>query len=429
MGYQALESKPWSLEIDRNIDPAFFVECNSKSLDVSISYDGTDTKNKMDFVLGSLTTCDNIRSLDLMITQGGCTVDESNPGHFEFGQDRRFASHLEKLKISGYDWDHKAKSYLGKATPLNVETWKSAMDWSRLQVLDIDLPPPTFLEKFEGHLTGLKSLSFRPKVAFWGDNETLCGFDETSTLMRKKYASFILALPPLESLSIGGFGDIIDLKPILQKHGNSLRKLAIHEEEGACAGLEGKVTWSRPTLSGSELQNLNTAAPHLESLEIDIARTSAKWPQSIFDILSNFSKLRNLTIHVDLENPNRTHPVKQCALVPSAPECYVPELMEPVLTTDNLLDIFRSLRRQDHDTSKGTEGGVEWLHAYSGNYNHQVGGGYRLFAHEEHNHPQRFTCRVAEDSRAVCEAFEMRENPGDDPWDVEVKVGGSAGDV
>ena len=428
MNHGELQSRNWTLEIDRNIDPAFFIECNSDSLDISIFYNGLDTKHKMDFLFDSLSTCENIVSLDLAIAQGGCAVNDYNPRAFLFENNHRFASDLQELKISGYDWDHQSKSWLGRTTPINVESWKSAMDWSKLKVLSVDLPPQSFLESFKGHLKALESFSLRPKFGYWGDDQTLCRFDEKSNQTRANYTSFVAALRPLRSLSIGGLGYLIDLEPILKTHGDSLRNLILHENERSCIQLEDNNTWSRPTLSDRQLQNLNSATPHLETLEIDIARNADGWPQSTFEVLSNFSQLRNLTLHFVLEDLNRTHPVRRCALNPSAPECFVPELMNPVLSVDVLQRVFRGLR-QSQDENKGLDGRLQWLHAYTGDYGRQLGGGYRFFAHDEHNHPQRFACGIVGEDEAICEIFEMQENPADDPWDVEVKVGSTAEDL
>ena len=382
----------------------------------------------MDFLFESLSSCPNILSLDLTIAQGGCTVNDYNPKAFVFGENHRFASDLQELKVSGYDWDHRKTSWLGTTTSTSIESWKSAMDWSKLEALSVDLPPQSFLKAFQGQLKALKSFSLRPKFGNWGDDETFCLFDETSNQTRANYISFIAALPPLQSLSIGGLGALLDLEPILRTHGNSLRNLVLHEHEHACNRRKNSNTWSRPTLSDTQLQNLNTAAPRVETLELDIARNASHWPQSTFEVLSNFRRLRNLTLHFDLEDSSRTHPVRRCALSPSAPECFVPEMMDPVLSVDILKRLFRGLR-QSQDNNEGLDVHLQWLHVYTGDYGRQVGGGYRFFAHDEHNNPQRFACGIVAEDEAICEVFEMQENPNDNPWDVEVKVGSTADDV
>ena len=377
----------------------------------------------MEFVFESLSTCDNILSLHLAIAQGGCTVNDHNLKAFKFGVNCRFASNLQELKISGYDWDHRLRSWLGRSLPLSVESWKSSMDWSKLEALSIDLPPQSFLDAFQGQLEGLESFTLQPKFGYWGDDQTFCLFDETSNQTRARYTSFIAALPPLQSLSIGGLGSLLNLEPILKIHGDSLRKLVLHEHEHSCNRLENGNTWSRPTLSDVQLQNLNDAAPRLETMELDIARDAGNWPQSTFEVLSNFGNLRNLTLHFLLEDPSHKHSVRWCALTRSAPECFVSELATPVLSADILNRVFRELR-QSQDENKSLDGRrLQWLHAYTGDYGRQVGGGYRFFTHDEHNNPQRFACGIADEDEVVCEVFEMQASPDDDYWDLEVRVG------
>ena len=427
MDQRETQSSTWTIEIDRNIDPPYFVECNSDELDVYVSYDGLDTKHKLDFVFESLSSCANILSLDLAIAQGGCTVNDQNPKALVFGDHHRFLSELKELKISGYDWNHRQKSWLGGSTPTSVESWKSAMNWNRLETLSVDLPPHPFLEAFQGQLKGLKSFSLRPRFGYWGDDETLCLFDGPANQTRANYTSFIAAMPPLESLSIGGLGIIPDLEPILKSHGNSLRNVVLHEHENACNGPKDSNAWFRPTLSDRQLQDLNNAAPRIETLGLEIARHASHWPESTFKILSEFRNLHNLTLHFDLEDSSRTHPVRRCALSPSSPECFVPELMEPMLSVNILQHIFRGLL-QNQDNSEGHDRRLQWLHAYTGNYGRQAGGGYRFFAHDEHNVPQRFACRSVQ-GEAHCEVFEIHENPDDSPLDIEVKVGSTTDDV
>ena len=91
--------------------------------------------------------------------------------------------------------------------------------------------------------------------------------------LRGSYTSFIVGISPLREMRISGTGEMLDLKPILLKHGNALWTLALHEFERDCAFVAGNTTSTRPTMSIEELEYLKMMAPHLETLALDLSRT------------------------------------------------------------------------------------------------------------------------------------------------------------
>ncbi len=147
--------------------PVDFVECNADSLDVVASYGGEDDKHIIDQLYANLISCTDVLSLSLKIFQGGCVVSDGNPWSFNFRKGDTFP-HLESLTLSGYDRDSRKTTSWWAQMPSNLESWRLAMDWTRLKYLDIDLPPKSFLEAFSkpDQLARLESLVLRPRLNF-----------------------------------------------------------------------------------------------------------------------------------------------------------------------------------------------------------------------------------------------------------------------
>lgn len=129
-------------------------------------------------------------------------------------------------------------------------------------------------------------------------------------------------------------GQLLNLTPILETHGASLEQLSIHEFESDCTYATCNATWTRPGLSVSEIEELNSAAPNLQSLTLDGYRRANRWPVSMFNALSAFPNLAQLTIYFTLEDPWRTKPTEHCAVREDVrgKYCVVDELMEPYLS-------------------------------------------------------------------------------------------------
>ena len=230
------------------------------------------------------------------------------PRAFDFGANTRFPD-LKSLSLSQYDWNYTQPSrsgflFAGQPRP-NVELWREAMDWSKLDDWNIELPPKVFMDTMKHELTGLRSLTFRHQWGYWGDEDTLCGFDSDTQEMRDAYVSFIAELSPLRNLSISGTGNLLNMEPILLKHGHTLRSLTMHEFENDCAYHTGNQTWTRPTMSVDGLKHLRSMVPDLVSLFVDLRREHGKWPTEALNVLSTFENLYDLTIHFNLEDPTR----------------------------------------------------------------------------------------------------------------------------
>ncbi|MCJ1398349.1 hypothetical protein MMC11_001547 [Xylographa trunciseda] len=394
---QAEYNGSWTLETtydDR--DSLLYVEC-SDHVKVDSAY-GTQYGNAIDPLYKSLIACSNVRSLDFSVSQGGCSISD-DPWSFDWKKGDRFPN-LEDLTLSGYDWESQTSFGQSAHRPFSVDAWKAAMDWSLLKRLNLDRPPNSFIEAFQGELHSLESLILRPRWGFWGDEETFCALDEAAEQLRENYTNFIVALPPLHELEISGMGQLFNMTPILETHGAALRKLRIHEFERDCTHESGNATLIRPFLSLTQIEEINVGAPKLESLSLDVYRSANRWPVTLFKSLSSFPNLSELTIYFDLEDAWRTRRTKRCFLSNVASVwdryCTVHELMQPVLNQTLAQEIFRNLRMNQRGMT------LQNLTMYTGDFERREGGGLRMDNHDEYNRPMRYECWVEADGLEKC---------------------------
>lgn len=349
----------------------------------SVVYDGDGAPKHLDRIYDHMRRCDDVRELRVSMHQGGCVI-QSDRRSFDWQPGDTFPSRLESLTLSGYDWDQPTPSGLSAA-----QAWASAMDWAHLKRLDITRPSESFVAALAGRLSGLESLTIRPAWHFWGDELTFCRFDANATATRRRYVDFIASMPPLRELSIAGMGELLELDPILAVHGQTLRRLSIHEFERDCAFGERNSSWTRPVLNAAQLQRVNEAAPHLESLALDLDRSGAM-PDSELELLSTFPSLRELTLHFALEDPGRSYVSKRCAATRehAAKYCNQHYLMEPRLNVSTAADILGAVR----GSGRSDGGGVAKLVVTVGDYNRREGGGMRVHFLFDPNEPSRFEC-------------------------------------
>ncbi|MCJ1391869.1 hypothetical protein MMC18_004736 [Xylographa bjoerkii] len=382
----------WTLKVTHYDEGILqYMECLD-SVRIDSAY-GTQYGNLIDPLYKSLLACPNMRSLSFSVSQGGCSISD-DPWSFNWKQGDRFPD-LEDLTLSGYDWESKRGSGWSTHRPSSVDAWKAAMNWTLLRRLDLDRPPNSFLEAFQGELHGLESLVLRPRWGFWGDEDTFCASDEAAEQLRENYTTFIRALPPLRELSISGMGELLNMTPILETHGPSLQKLRIHEFERDCRYATGNATLIRPFLSVVQIEEINIAAPKLESLSLDVYRSANRWPSPLFKALSAFPNLSNLTIYFDLDDAWRTRRTKKCYLRDEESiwnkYCTVHELMQPFLNQTAAQKIFHDLRMDQPGMR------LQNLTMYTGDFERREGGGLRSPAHDEHNSPMRCECWVEDD--------------------------------
>ncbi|KAG8533604.1 uncharacterized protein KY384_001344 [Bacidia gigantensis] len=320
----------WTVTMNYDpVDPAR-LECKSDDITASISH-GTGPGPSVVDIYKKLKTCPNIKSLDLSIEQGGCVLSNEDLRAFPLHPGDKFIN-LTHLTILGYDWaNSEPQSWFSpKSLQTSAENWKSAMDWTQLHHLSIDLPPKHFLDIFTNHIRNLTTLSLLPQRGFWGDEETLCGNAQSTLDIRDAYTEFITTQPPLESLSIHGTGAHLDLHTILAQHGSTLQSLTLHEFENDCpdAPTHPNDTFptGRPTLTPAQISTLSDLAPQL----------------------------------------------RHCLVIPSAREkhCRVPALATPALNTTSAHHIFHSLREMR--AKKGGEP-LTYLRLEAGDYDRTEG--------------------------------------------------------
>ena len=364
--------------------------------------------NGVDDLYHNLISCPNVRSVSLSMAQGGCVIG-ADPWSFNWRKSHRFPN-LENLTLSGYDWDSREHTSRRGPRPLSARAWKTAMDWSKLKRLDMDIPPHSFLEAFHGELTSLESLVLRPKVGFWGDELTICGYDEDTRQLRSDWTFFIAALPPLHRLEISGMGQTLDMTRIFASHGATLKHLKFHEHERDCVHGTGNSSWTRPLFDVSQVEDLHTAAPSLETLTLDLWRGTNGWPYDVLMELSNFSNLSHLTIYFNLEDPWHTRYAKDCySQELDQPRCRLSDLMKPLLNRTVAKTMFRFLR------SDQPSGKLRRLTVYAGDYARREGGGLRIPIHDK-NIPVRCECWLGKDSLEVCNDSMGFNYFGDDDW-------------
>ena len=362
------------------------INCTSTRL-THHNYYGTNWVSSTYDVYRHLIACANIDSLSLSFAQGGCVIDHS-PRAFNFRAGDRFPD-LEELTVSGYDWG-----------VTGLEAWKNAMNWGKLKRLDIDRPPNIFLQALSKELHGLDTLILRPKWSFWGDEETLCGFDSKTDELRRNYTSFITGLQQLRDLRLRGMGKLLDMSTILGAHGATLERLEIHEFERDCAYETSNITWTRPSLTVAEIEQIREKVPLLQSLELDLYRNADRWPTSSLNALSLFSNLTNLTINFDLEDPSHRKRVKYCNLRNTEEiwdqYCTINELMHPLLNDTAAYEIFGILKHGQPNSK------LQQLTLNAGDIGRQLGGGMRFSAHSEENKVVAYSCWVDEAEKEQC---------------------------
>ncbi|KAF2806936.1 uncharacterized protein BDZ99DRAFT_537888 [Mytilinidion resinicola] len=351
--------------IDRTVRP--FEGCQS-TLQVGASYDGNDELFVVDQAYDILTTFPKVESLSLSFAQGGCLVELSNPWSSNFRWYDTFPS-LDYLELSDYRWD----DICGNKKE-SVASWKKHIDWTKLRTLDIDLPPNSFLDVFKGEelLQSLESLTLRPKWSFRGNETTFCKFDDEATQLRANYTAFITSLRPLRELSISGMGKHLDIVPILERHGTTLRKLSIHEFERDCPNR------TRPYLV-HQLAQIREYAPFLHTLELDFIRGPTGWPGDSIEELADFEQLRELTMHFDLEDPEWQMRNLECVARSEHPEkCpLVAALAEPRLNLPDARKMFRYLIQLGTMTNENESWEKIWTFT-TGECGRRQGGGTRF---------------------------------------------------
>ena len=383
-----------------------------QTLNVHISYGGEEGSSEMSELYKTLITNHDIQSLSLKVAHHGCVLS-SNPFAFSFQPGDSFPP-LTTLRLDGYDFDnlHDARSgwhrmsttgiqgwrrYIAdeygyewlrpERMPMAIDTgsnlrlWKSAMDWScleRLELMDVHLP--TFFKHMSGNLPGIKKLALWPQ--WWR---------ESSEDLVKQTVDFLNSLPLLESLSLHGYTGSIDLEGILERYKPSLQRLELREWES-----EDPLK-PRPVLSHAQLSKITSPCPELRELSIDINRDGT-WPLEHLSALSTLENLRHLEINLELGIDQHIHESshyvsrKQRKITDA-------DYRQPIFNATSGTKIFEGLRRE----KKGKE--LEKMTVTIGDWGWDFGGGLRITGWGE-GLEEKWVCEVNDDGKEGCKKVE-----------------------
>ncbi|OTA55473.1 hypothetical protein K449DRAFT_388145 [Hypoxylon sp. EC38] len=245
-----------------------------------------------------LLSCPNLRKLelDLGLPRSGCMMYglPSEYCGFAFTTEERLPA-LEELELREYpfgapplkDSPHPPypASYMpySQGYPLKVnerDYWAGSFDWSRLTRLTTH--DAQFALKIMPYLTSLKEFAF-----FWDIPAIKTFYEQVPS--------------SLESINVPNIANI-GLENLL-RHGNSLKKLTIHQNESY------QPTWRQMAIDAEALIAIRDNCPHIEELNLDISR-DGEWPYEMLDILATFSSLRSLKIWFELGVVDQNNPVQ-----------------------------------------------------------------------------------------------------------------------
>lgn len=186
----------------------------------------------------------------------------------------------------------------------NLDLWLDLMDWTKLKSLKIkeEFETPqgqALFERLPKMVPGLESLMV--KGPWWETVPILGETDEAgqqATQNIRRARDFILAFPKNSLKSLSWLNSYLyegsDYLQVLEHLGQGLTSLEWRDAE--------KEYGRRPVFSPSQIREISTLAPNLESLTIDVNRNGT-WPlEELTAVVENFPKLRNLTLYFELVN-------------------------------------------------------------------------------------------------------------------------------
>jgi hypothetical protein len=319
---------------------------NLHSLKVSIPNGGRKREPyKMDMILSVLTTCPNIKELDISITRhGGCVVYDTDDLYaFDFTSSDAALAPLESLNIDGYlfhtkpnglewkEWEaeHPKRdilytpwkylpdsliNYVGHSkikewgglqssrvkfdtaslkpgTRTNLDIWLERMDWTHLHTLQMTDASTKTLEKFGGDiLPSLRNVKFS---GYYSHHHAILDFISNS--------SFILESIQFDGISFCSLSEVIST--IVKYHGSSLRTLVIKHSQPSRAFYipkrENNYRFpSTSFLNVTHLAQLRESIPELVTLDLDIL-VSEEWDYELLNVITSFPELEYLTLRFE----------------------------------------------------------------------------------------------------------------------------------
>jgi hypothetical protein len=293
---------------------------------------------KMDYIQKLLTTCPNIRELNLRLSWGGCDAESGQLYAFNFTDTTVRLPPLEVLDLQQYDlegkpngqkwmeweanrpqdnilnfpwnrvpqsiidwvgypkiesWGGLQRGFVKRDTsPLkpgektNLDAWKEVMDWTHLHTLKLCNMSPSALSKLQGDvLPSLKNLEISGS---WRDCPAT-------------YIDFINNSSPLQSLSFSGIQfDSVEaiLEVIIDRHSPQLERLRLNIPRPALRNQydTGPVCQKElPFFNTLQLTRLFGSNPNIHTPDIEM-ETKTTWDYFLLDTLASFINLQHLTL-------------------------------------------------------------------------------------------------------------------------------------
>ena len=260
----------------------------------------------------ALATCPNIKSLNLRFAMLGCTGhpdrwslpfdisggDKYPPLEHLSLEDYRFdARDFERtmppkgipgLDSYWFEWEWWIES--GRArqwwrwrtlpeaqrNKTNAELWADAMDWSKVESIELrDISSEAFGKFIGPLLTGLKEITLDH---FHSTGRSGTGPWLSSLLPLRKLIWFTRAKESLEAFD-----------QILERHGEALETLSVHSQ-----GTQGPGQF----LSTSQMQQIGRTAPKLKHLAIAVDRNQT-WPFETLEAIVNIPQLESVELWME----------------------------------------------------------------------------------------------------------------------------------
>jgi hypothetical protein len=386
---------------------------NLAGLSTHVEYGSQPDSESLPLVHEILTTCSNLKRLDLSISHGGCMVSWPQPYDFNFSGKSQLTTApfppLESLRLSSYDldgpysgrvyytssWDidrselkwpwhyvpklvlqnipgpwlyAMKKPYVRREWPgcpstfnetTNLDGWLERMNFGRLQSLTLNRPSSTSLYKLRPALTNLLSLTIHG-----GD---ICSADMLGAFLANNTV-------PLQQLHLGNMPlSSLDclLDVLASHHGEALTSLVIHEEQDfrqhscrrwedglhpRCQNKSRDQTYDDHLyFNTSQLQRLQTSSPYIHLLDIDIDRDLDAAEQiPLFDALGSFQSLSALTLR--LESP--TFQARRNGTCQDHWPCYDLPLQDKLVNKTWVQNVFSHIRGAQvaHRVIEATDG-------------------------------------------------------------------------
>jgi len=421
---------PFPVHVPQNRNAEQESVINSKSLHAlkaSILYGGDENPEDLDLVWKILTSCSNLRELDLSIQRRGGLLADQQPFAFDFASNKNAKlAQLEVLKLDGYRLDHNSSGgpftmnhkqiyeyqnrhhrVIGGTTTYtnwwrqrihlfteivrdqyenvvelldftpqidvrtNGQAWMQAMNWSNIHTLSLTSPSIYTL----GHIiSAVDTCSSASCIA-----GNLSGHEFSLPSLRSLSISgasyhpaaqsvllFLSYIAPLTSLSLrdvelDGFQHLIK---ILTSHHPTITHFSLIEREELRSRdshwEEASLDWpsgrqrtnylAHPYLSLDQLDELSYSLENLESLDIDIDRSTANatdgsgWNTTLLDHLAQFPRLQHLTLRLESTSVDGIRPSSEHLDTRGDSEGYKKAAKDELLNEASVRELFHQLR-------------------------------------------------------------------------------------